>query len=481
MSRWMILVWLVGIDLVPTALIDVQTITGPNRKESKSGIEIVFDPPLKAPANTRGNSLCRNAPAQGGVQRTTEKTIEVLVGPKARKIRVLFFSKDWSKFPIAQGHVRKILAAQPKTVYRYQAWAEAVPPTRRIIATIEYENGKSGDLEIAGNYLCFQDLEGVHWWVRLTESFERCPQPKFLLSWGMKGDKPGEFYSPIGIAINKKDEVFVTDLNNARLQRFTAKGQYLGGFDLPRDDPKRKSSQAGGIALDDNGHIYLSYMAQHKIGVYTYEGKFVREWGKKGAAAGEFNQPGGIALAPDGSLYVCDQCNHRVQKFTTAGKFLGQWGKHGTKPGQFDGVEKPGSRFGGPHFIALDSKGRLYTTEGCQSRVQLFSPDGKATASWGSKGQEPGGFGALKLGYSPNPFGPIAVFVDKYDRVWVSSLNDRVQCFTPEGKYLFGIGGSGKETGKLARPHGMAFDSKGHLFVCDAGNQRIQKFEIPSQ
>ncbi len=49
-------------------------------------------------------------------------------------------------------------------------------------------------------------------------------QPKFVLAWGKKGDKEGEFYSPIGIAISKKDEVYVTDLNNARLQEFTAHG-----------------------------------------------------------------------------------------------------------------------------------------------------------------------------------------------------------------------------------------------------------------
>lgn len=305
-------------------------------------------------------------------------------------------------------------------------------------------------------------------------------KPKWLLSWGKKGDQPGEFYSPIGIAINKKDEVFVTDLNNARLQRFTADGKYLGGFDLPRDDPKRRSAQAGGILLDKEGRIYLSFMQQHRIGVYSQQGKLIREWGKKGTADGEFHQPGGMAFGPGDSLYVCDQCNHRIQKFTRDGKFLARWGEHGAGPGQFDGVEKKGSRFGGPHFISLDSKGRLYTTEGCRARVQQFSLEGKFLAAWGSSSQEPGGFGAFKTGYAPNPFGPIAVCVDPYDRIWVSSLNDRVQCFTAEGKYLFGIAGSGKGPGQHARPHGMAFDSKGNLYVCDAGNQRIQKFRIPA-
>jgi DNA-binding beta-propeller fold protein YncE len=306
-------------------------------------------------------------------------------------------------------------------------------------------------------------------------------EPRFLLAWGQKGDKPGEFYSPIGIATRANDEVFVTDVNNARVQKFSTEGKYLGGFDLPRDEPKRKSRQSGGIAVGAAGLIYLSFMQQHKVAVYTDGSKLVREWGKKGTADGEFNRPGGIAFGPGGTLYVTDQCNHRVQKFTTDGKFLAKWGEYGSKAGQFGAPDPAGSRFGGPHLIARDSKGRLYTTEGTAGRVPQLSAEGQPLAAWGDKGTQPGGFGDLKTGYAKHGFGPIGVVVDRHDRVWVSSLNDRVQAFTPEGKYLFGIGGSGNEPGQFARPHGMAFDRAGNLYVCDAGNQRIQKFAVPGR
>jgi sugar lactone lactonase YvrE len=304
-------------------------------------------------------------------------------------------------------------------------------------------------------------------------------EAKFLLYWGTKGEKPGEFSSPIGVAINKEDEVYVTDLNNARLQKFTARGKHLGGFDLPRDTPERRSSQAGGIAVDDDGLIYVTFMMQDKVRVYTDSGQLVREWGKRGKADGEFHMPGGIVLGKGGTVDVADQANHRVQRFTAEGKFLASWGEHGSMPGQFGGNDTAGSRFGGPHFLAMDSKGRLYTTEGTPGRIQQFSPEGKPLLFWGDKGQQPGGFGALQTGYAKNTFGPIGILVDRHDRVWVSSLNDRVQAFTPEGKFLLGIGGTGQGPGQFVRPHGMALDSKGHLYVADAGNQRIQKFEIP--
>jgi sugar lactone lactonase YvrE len=302
---------------------------------------------------------------------------------------------------------------------------------------------------------------------------------RFVLAWGKKGDKPGEFYSPIGIAINQKDEVFVTDLNNARLQKFSAEGTYLGGFDLPRDTPGRRSCIIGGIAAGEDGLLYLSFMLQHRVAVYTEEGQIVHQWGKHGKGDGEFHLPGGIVLAPGGTVYVADQGNHRIQTFDTEGQFLGKWGEHGSGPGQFGGNEPAGSRFGGPHFLARDSKGRIYTTEGTLGRVQQFSAEGTPLGAWGDKGSQPGGFGALKTGFSKNTFGPVGVFVDRRDRVWVSSLNDRVQAFTTEGQFLVELGGTGPGPGQFGRPHGMAVDGMGHLYVADAGNQRIQKFEVP--
>jgi acetyl esterase/lipase/sugar lactone lactonase YvrE len=305
-------------------------------------------------------------------------------------------------------------------------------------------------------------------------------QAKFMRAWGKKGEGPGEFHSPIGLAFNQKDELFVTDLNNARVQKFDTDGKYLGGFDVPRDDAKRKSCMLGGITTDGNGHIYLSFMMQHKVAIYTEDGKLVREWGRKGTGDGEFNQPGGIVLVGDGTLFVADQCNHRVQRFTTEGKFLSKWGAHGSEPGQFGAPETVGSRFAGPHFLTMDAQGRLFTTEGVLGRVQQLSQEGRPLQAWGHKGSQPGGFGGLQTGYAKLSFGPIGVLADRQGRVWVSSLNDRVQLFTAEGKYLMGIGGSGDKPGRFARPHGMAFDSKGYFYIADAGNQRIQKFELPA-
>src|SRR5262249_3303473 len=127
--------------------------------------------------------------------------------------------------------------------------------------------------------------------------------PRFVLTWGKKGDRPGEFFSPIGIAINKKDEVFVTDLNNARVQRFSAEGAYLGGFEPPRDKPERRTCQIGGIAADEDGLLYLSFLLKDRLAVYTEAGELLQQWGKRGKGDGEFktDSPSGNQVAYDGS------------------------------------------------------------------------------------------------------------------------------------------------------------------------------------
>lgn len=299
--------------------------------------------------------------------------------------------------------------------------------------------------------------------------------PRFLLEWGQLGDKPGEFHSPICVATSPSDDLFVADVNNSRIQRFTTEGKFVSEFELPRDQPERKQCIIGGLAADAEG-LYLAFMMQHKIGVYSYDGKLLREWGSKGQQPGQFHQPGGLVIRSDGTIVIADQCNHRVQVFDRDGKFLREWGGHGADAGQFGGPEPAGSRFGGPHFLAQDREGRLYTTEGALGRIQQLDRDGAPLRVWGDKVREPGAFGEYTFGKLPNTFGPIGVFVDHRNRVWVSSLNDRVQAFTPEGRYLFALptGPSG-----FVHPHGMAIDRAGHLYLADSGHQRIIKFALP--
>ncbi len=307
------------------------------------------------------------------------------------------------------------------------------------------------------------------------------PAPRFVIEWGSEGTEPGEFHFPIGIAINAADEIFVSDFYNDRVQKFSTEGKLLAVLPV--------LATPGGIAIGSSGEIFLSHFAEKKreertedrVSVYDSTGKLLRQWGRTGSEDGEFDCPGGLALHADGRVFVADQTNRRVQVFAADGKFLSKWGEYGTKEGQFGGNVSIRSRVGGPQFLAFDSKGHLYTTEGSMGRVQKFDANGKFLLAWGTNDDKPGGFGGAFSGFKDRKAtlqGPVSICVDKHDRVWVSAVSGRIQQFSNDGTFLTGFGSAGTEPGQFYAPHGLAFDSRGHLYVVDAYNHRVQKFAV---
>src|SRR5207249_1869697 len=97
---------------------------------------------------------------------------------------------------------------------------------------------------------------------------------RFLLSWGHKGDKPGEFHSPIGIAVDKTDHVYVTDFKNQRVQKFTADGKFVRTFKV--------TGTPSGIAVNGAGNLCVAQWGPDRLGVYDPKGMLLRQWGKSG-------------------------------------------------------------------------------------------------------------------------------------------------------------------------------------------------------
>ena len=64
-------------------------------------------------------------------------------------------------------------------------------------------------------------------------------------------------------------------------------------------------------------------------------GKFLKQWGKLGAASGDFSQPHAIAMDSQGRLFVADRSNNRVQIFDQDGKYLTEYKQFGRPSGVF--------------------------------------------------------------------------------------------------------------------------------------------------
>ena len=85
------------------------------------------------------------------------------------------------------------------------------------------------------------------------------------------------------------------------------------------------------VAWDGTGNIYVADgYGNARIAKYEPSGKYIKSWGSRGTASGQFNIVHGIAIDAQGNVYVADEGNRRVQVFDGNGTFKKQFLNVGT-------------------------------------------------------------------------------------------------------------------------------------------------------
>src|SRR5207237_7012382 len=73
---------------------------------------------------------------------------------------------------------------------------------------------------------------------------------------------------------------------------------------------------------------------------FSKDGRFIKEWGRKGSAPGEFDEPHDIFVGGSrGWVYVTDRRNQRVQVFDQNGNFIAAWKQFGEPSSVFVGKD----------------------------------------------------------------------------------------------------------------------------------------------
>jgi len=163
---------------------------------------------------------------------------------------------------------------------------------------------------------------------------------------------------------------------------------YPHGFTVDRDgnlwatDVNDRETILGISARNADGVV----MGQEVLRL-SPDGKVLMTLGTEGVAgsgANGFDRPTSVAVAPNGDVFVSDghapnkYGTGRVVKFSREGRFIKAWGRKGSAPGEFDE----------PHDIFVGgSRGWVYVADRKNNRIQVFDQDGAFIAAWTQFGQ----------------------------------------------------------------------------------------------
>lgn len=213
------------------------------------------------------------------------------------------------------------------------------------------------------------------------------------------------------------------------------------------------------LIVDKNDNLIVLDNAGRLIR-FNPDGKVMKIWSMPDV---ELGHPEGVCQLADGRLVVADTHYNRIVVFKKDGRVDNIWGQKGTEEGMFSN----------PVGVCTDPDGNLYTCEyGDCDRIQKFTVDGKLLMSFGQSGTGQGQFQR-----------PSGLFWNE-DKIYVAdAVNDRIQIFSDDGKYLKTIdkwtNAGGRDSFYL--PYDICHAANGAFYVVEYGNSRICKFDREGQ
>ncbi|MCB1191297.1 MAG: 6-bladed beta-propeller [Leptospiraceae bacterium] len=186
----------------------------------------------------------------------------------------------------------------------------------------------------------------------------------FKKRFGGKGSGPGEFYGPSGIAISKKDQLYVADSGNNRIQKLNLDGKFIQDFGKTG---KGKLFSPAGLTIAEDNSIYVADMANKRIVNFDEEGNYIQEFSHE-----NMRKPRNVKVH-DGRFFVSDEINgmmifnSKIDKWTRISSFMDETGKY--------------VKLLRPFSSAEDFTGALYAVDYARHRLDVFVPKNYLTSN----------------------------------------------------------------------------------------------------
>ncbi len=342
-----------------------------------------------------------------------------------------------------------------------------------------------------------------------------------LETFGTTGKGDGQFDNPSGIAWDPVyDFLWVSDTINMRLQKISDQTGNMSLFLEIVGEPTGLVNPLD-IAIDKYGNMYIVGNGHYSVKKFDKFGNFLMKIGGYGDGNGLFRDPRGVAVDNDGYIYISDwgtgnrdDSEDQIEKFDLDGNFVTNWNlpdgrgmtalyRNGTNlivaigeattPGDANDCEiriyLPDGTIHQSFYcffldvdytdVEIDFLGQFYLTSGGDNYVELYP----ANAS-----------GSIAGDYD-NLGRPAGIALDSFGTLWITEQNSdniearQYQVYNPPGNpmnfpLLYEFSGQGTADGLLSNPTYCAIKvlnlpgEWAHLWVCDSGNNRLQKFII---
>ena len=277
-----------------------------------------------------------------------------------------------------------------------------------------------------------QPLTGSPWVVQMIPHHYQ-----FAFQFGSEGKEQGQFDEPWGIAVNdKRRTIAVADSENKRVQMFSFDGNFL------REIPLKGKPIS--LAFTESGDLLVCGFFDSRILLFTENGQFISYIGGE-----HLENPYYLSVSSDGRIIISDFYDKTIKVLTADGKNLLQSFK----------AEVCGEC---PDCIVYNQE-KFFASFSFACRIMVFNNAEEYLYEIGSKGFDDGQF--LK------PFG---LAIEKFTRLIVCDVgNSRLQLFSLDGKYITKIAGSFFKGGSL---HFAVISNTGHLFVTDSRQHCVHVF-----
>jgi hypothetical protein len=266
---------------------------------------------------------------------------------------------------------------------------------------------------------------------------------------------------------------------------FDKDGNLIRSWGGPGDGYEWPSSNHG-VHVDYKGNVWIGGNGEKDAQVlkFTKDGKFLMQVGHFGGNKGSndsenFGRPAKIWVDPKtNEAYIADgYLNKRVAVIDAdTGKMKRFWGAYGNKPddtnlGPYDPSAPPAQQFRNPvHCIERSNDGLLYVCDRANDRLQVFTPEGKFIKEAFFAKNTKGAGSVWDFTFSKDPEQKFLMLAD--------GQNERVRVLLRDTlEELTSFGDGGRQPGQFYGVHSVTSDSKGNLYTTETyEGKRVQKF-----